>query len=177
MNEDNKIKEIAKDLCDKSGCHHKCHDTDKCVVEDEALLLINQNKSNNFDVKSNEELFKQALVEGLNRRFDREIEEAKKIEQIEEIAKYLCKSYSPYCSMCPDCYAEEEATALYNAGYRKQSDVIDEFAEKLKEAPIKCGLPLFGLSTNEEIEEYFNDIMLQVRDAIDNIAKEMKGGE
>lgn len=58
-----------------------------------------------------------------------------------------------------------------------KSEVIDEFAEKLKEAPIKCGLPLFGLSTKEEIEEYFNDIMLQVRDAIDNIAKEMKGGE
>ena len=72
------IEKLAKELCDKSGCHHKCHDTKDCVVENEALLLINENKSNNFDVKSNEELFKQALVEGLNRRFDREIEQAKK---------------------------------------------------------------------------------------------------
>ena len=47
------IKEKAKELC---TCHHKCHDTTDCVVEDEALLLINQDKSNNFDVKSNNEL-------------------------------------------------------------------------------------------------------------------------
>ena len=68
------------------------------------------------------------------------------------------------------------ATEAYNEGYRKQSEVIDEFAKRLKEAPIKFGLPLFDLSTKAEIEEHFNDIMLQVRDAIDGIAKEMKGG-
>lgn len=50
------IKYLAEVLCNNSGCHHKCHDTDKCVVEDEALLLINQDKSNNFDVKSNNEI-------------------------------------------------------------------------------------------------------------------------
>ena len=172
------IEKLAKELCEKSGCHHKCHDTKDCVVEDEALLLINENKSNNsdfksnnFEVKSNEELFKQALVEGLNRHFDREIEEAKKIEQIEEMAKAIHEVEN--LEWLEDTLAE----ALYNAGYRKQSEVIDEFAEKLKEAPKKCGLPLLGLSTKEEIEEYFNGIMLQVRDAIDNIAKEMKGGE
>lgn len=64
---------------------------------------------------------------------------------------------------------------LLNAGYRRQSEVIDEFAKKLKEAPIRCAIPLLGLSTKDEIEEYFNGIMLQVRDAIDSIAKEMKG--
>lgn len=64
---------------------------------------------------------------------------------------------------------------LLNEGYRKQAEVIDEFAQKLKEAPIKCGIPLLGLSTKEEIEEYFNGVMLQVRDAIDSNAKEMKG--
>ena len=37
-------------------------------------------------------------------------------------------------------------------------------------------IPLFGLSTKDEIEEYFNDILLEVRDAIDRVAKEMKGG-
>jgi hypothetical protein len=36
-------------------------------------LPINEDKSNNLEVKSNEELFKQALVEGLNRRFDKTI--------------------------------------------------------------------------------------------------------
>lgn len=49
------VKELAKELCEKSPCHHKCHDVTDCVVEDEALLLINQNKSNNFEVKSNKE--------------------------------------------------------------------------------------------------------------------------
>ena len=132
---------------------------------------------------SNEELFKQALVEGLNRRIDKTIEKEKQIEEMEltevdilanDINQHCADLAENYCgdTHCVTCLAN----ALYNAGYRKQSDVIDEFAEKLKEAPIKCGLPLFGLSTKEEIEEYFNDIMLQVRDAIDNIAKEMKGG-
>jgi hypothetical protein len=59
---------------------------------------------------------------------------------------------------------------------KAKTEVVDEFVERLKEQPIKCGLPLFGLSTKEEIEEYFNGIMLQVRDAIDSIAEEMKGG-
>lgn len=69
------------------------------------------------------------------------------------------------------------ANNAYREGYRKQSEIIDEFAERLKEAPIKCALPLLGLQTKDEIEEYFNDIMLQVQDAIDSISKEMKGSE
>ena len=123
------------------------------VSEKDKLLLINENKSNNFDVKSN--------------------------KQIEEMAKTIDDNIHYYSVFGKPTMVSvvEIAKILYNAGYRKQSEVIDEFAEKLKEAPIKCGLPLFGLSTKEEIEEYFNDIMLQVRDAIDNIAKEMKGGE
>ena len=68
----------------------------------------------------------------------------------------------------PDAYAIEWKNKLIDAlkGYRKQSDVIDEFAKRLKEAPIKCKLPWLGLSTKEEIEE-----------CIDGIAKEMKGGK
>ena len=69
---------------------------------------------------------------------------------------------------------DEVAEKLHDIGYRKQSDVVAEFSRRLRLTPIKCGLPLFGLSTKREIEEYFDDIMLQVRDAIDNIAKEMQ---
>lgn len=100
-----------------------------------------------------------------------------KKKQIDEMANDIA-------AMCPDlvdngcgdlsCVACL-ARGLEQMGYRKQSEVIDEFADRLKEAPIKCGLPLLGLSTKEEIEEYFNGIMLQVRDAIDSIAKKMKG--
>ena len=110
-------KEVAKSLC---TCHHKCHDTTDCVVEDEALLLINQDKSNNFDVKSNEELFKQALVEGVNRHIDKTIEEAKKIEQIEKMAKTIFES-NPLPEMWMS-HARICAEALYDAGYRKQSE-------------------------------------------------------
>lgn len=95
------------------------------VSENGKLLLITENKSNNFDVKSNEELFKQALVEGLNRRFDREIEEAKKIEQIEEMAKILCGMKNG-CDGCMwdkvHCNERNYAEEIYNSGYRKQSE-------------------------------------------------------
>ena len=88
-------------------------------------------------------------------------------------------------AVCQNCncglfFSEAEKIARFvieEQGYRKQSEVIDEFVKRLKEEPIKLSLPLFGLSTKDEIEEHFNDIMLEVRDAIDRIAKEMKGGE
>jgi hypothetical protein len=109
-NSNEKIKKIAKELCDKSPCHHKCPDTDKCIVEDEA-----------------KELFKQALVEGLNRRFDKTIEEAKKIEQIEEMARDIC-GYCTVGGVCIldskkcdlNCSHRDIAEKFYNAGYRKQ---------------------------------------------------------
>lgn len=105
------------------------------VSEKDKLLLINENKSNNFDVKSNEELFKQALVEGVNRHFDKTIEEAKKIEQIEEMAEIIHKAdvnndtntiYFPLsmaeCLNKHGAKRTNESIALYNAGYRKQSE-------------------------------------------------------
>lgn len=100
--------------------------------------------------------------------------------QIEEMARTLCGEKEKSCAKCDSfdlCEFWIEASILYNADYRKQSEVVDEFANKLRAVPIKCGLPLLGLSTKTEIEEYFNGILLQVRDAIDIIAKEMKGGE
>ena len=48
---------------------------------------------------------------------------------------------------------------LYEMGYRKQSDVIAEFAERLKNYPI----------TNL-------DKSLQISDIIDDVAAKMKGG-
>lgn len=36
MNGEKQFKELSKALCEASGCHHKCHDTEHCVVEDEA---------------------------------------------------------------------------------------------------------------------------------------------
>ena len=92
-------------------------------------LLINENKSNNFDVKSNNELFKQALVEGVNRHIDKTIEKEKQIEEMEltevdilanDINQHCADLAENYCgdTHCVTCLAN----ALYNAGYRKQSD-------------------------------------------------------
>ena len=98
-----------------------------------------------------------------------------KEKQIEEMAKVIFQN----CN-CGLFFSETEKIARFvieEQGYRKQSEVIDELVKRLKEEPIKLSLPLFGLSTKDEIEAHFNDIMLEVRDAIDRIAKEMKGGE
>ena len=105
-------------------------------------------------------------------------------KQIEEMAKITCSRYcrnkEKKCANVQECDMKclhhQRCEALYNAGYRKQSEVVDEFVKRLKEEPIKLSLPLFGLSTKDEIEEHFNDIMLEVRDAINRVAKEMKGG-
>jgi hypothetical protein len=89
----------------------------------ESELLINQNKSNNFEVKSNNELFKQALVEGLNRHFDKTIEEEKQIEEIEEMAvENLAAFLWNNTNMYDEDLIFDVAEALYNAGYRKQSE-------------------------------------------------------
>lgn len=58
-----------------------------------------------------------------------------------------------------------------------RAEAIKEFAGKLKETPIKLGLPLLGLLTKSEIEGYFNHTLLQVRDAIDNLVAEMTEGK
>ena len=99
-------------------------------------------------------------------------------KQIEEIGKIVCGMENG-CDGCmwnkARCNERNYAEEIYKAGYRKQSDIINEFVKRLKEEPIKLSLPLFGLSTKDEIEEHFNDIMLEVRDAINRVAKEMKG--
>lgn len=72
---------------------------------------------------------KQALVEGVNRHFDKTIEEAKKIEQIEEIVEIFVADCNggAKCDDCKyrafefgECIARDRAEHLYNAGYRKQ---------------------------------------------------------
>ena len=94
-------------------------------------------------------------------------------KQIEELGKILCGMKNG-CDGCMwdkvHCNEKNYAEEIYKAGYRKQSEVVDEFVKRLKETPIKLSLPLFGLSTKDEIEAHFDDIMLEVGDAIDRIA-------
>ena len=130
-----KLKELAKELCEKSGCHHKCHDTSDCVVEDDALLLINQDKSNNFDVKSNNLPFVLTNEDKVSVK-GRSIE-----KQIEEMARILCGEKERSCAECEMCYHCEfwcECSVLHHAGYRKQSDGEWQIAVNPVEATFIC---------------------------------------
>ena len=100
----------------------------------------------------------------------------KEIEEMANILWHIPNNYYYYLNSYNDC--KRIAECIYDDGsYRKQSEVVDEFVKRLKEELVKLSLPLFGLSTKDEIEAYFNDIMLEVKDVIDRIAKEMKGGD
>ena len=69
--------------------------------------------------------------------------------------------------------AENWEQAYKNA----KAEAIKEFAERVKEIKVKYGLPLLGLHTKTEIENYVDDILLQMRDGIDRLVKEMTEGK
>ena len=87
------------------------------VSENGKLLLITENKSNNFDVKSNNSTQNQLTNSKL---------------QIEEMCRLICNVCEFGCGFDGECdggydykkcnNAIETALALYNAGYRKQSE-------------------------------------------------------
>ena len=109
-----KIKELAKELC---TCPHKCKDTDKCIVEDEALLLINKNKSNNLGIKSNNlpsVLTNEKNVSVKGKSVEKQIEEM----AVENLVAFLWHNTNMY----DDDLIFDIAEALCNAGYRKQSE-------------------------------------------------------
>ena len=94
------VKELAKDLCNKSGCHHKCHDTDGCTVEDEAREVIANSATTT----------------------------AEQIEEIVAIIHHSDKNYTNiFPSSLNECLYKHGGVrtnagiALYNAGYQKQS--------------------------------------------------------
>ena len=59
--------------------------------------------------------------------------EQKQIEEMAKVNENDITETSSETSPANVCEARCEAEALYSAGYRKQSDVIDEFVERLKE--------------------------------------------
>jgi hypothetical protein len=92
-------------------------------------------------------------------------------EQIEEIAKILLIDCEGACIECEYyerfdgslCIPMRLANELYKQGYRKQSEVIDEFAERLKKR-------LYDKPSIFTQQRYI------VNDEIDNLVEEMKGG-
>ena len=95
-------------------------------------------------------------------------------EQIEEMIERVrkvtddCQNCNLYAERlcdynCDLCEAIQLACeALYNAGYRKQSEVIKEFAERLKPR-VDC----------EYGDKFYRDKCFE---EIDNLVEEMKGG-
>ena len=92
------IKDKAKELCEKLGCYHKCNDTKDCVVEDEAIVQSNKKRS-----------------------AERVINNFKGMRELSEMTNIMLDEC---CSGCMwNVYAANtHAEALYNAGYRKQSE-------------------------------------------------------
>ncbi len=87
-------------------------------------------------------------------------------KQIEEMARILNKANG--LDDAPAWYNDfiPDAEALYNAGYRKQSEAIDEFAECIKNEFSQ------GLYPNDYLEIKQIDFCK----IIDELAKAMKGG-
>ena len=99
---------------------------------------------------------------------EKRIKENIKPETLEE------KALIEWCK--DECIRQAFAIPFVNDALIR-ADTVQKMQERLKEAPIKVGLPLFGLQTKDEVEDYANGLILQMRDAIDQIAKEMLEGQ
>ena len=87
-------------------------------------------------------------------------------KQIEEMAKVIIKAGESYYKMPVDIEcANREAGELYEAGYRKQSDIVREFVEKVQ------NIKLSILSTYSEYE-FLRAVLNAVSIKIDEIAEE-----
>jgi hypothetical protein len=91
-------------------------------------------------------------------------------KQIEEMARFMCANYDEEKRLCGgglecdhDCWAYREATHLYNAGYRKQS----EGEWKMKVYPI-TSCSVCGVLRSVEYQQGWN--------FCPNCGAKMKGG-
>lgn len=68
-------------------------------------------------------------------------------ERIEEMAKQMCGARDNSCihDCTPACGAREYAKRCFKAGYRKASEVIDEFESRLSKS-LACQTDKFGLA-------------------------------
>jgi hypothetical protein len=94
---------------------------------------------------------------------EKQIEEMKRDLKSACISQYNQKKCTNFES-CKDC----QAAFLYTAGYRKQSEVIDEFVERIKNEFSA------GISVPSDYVEIQYILFCEI---IDKLAIEMKGGE
>ena len=88
-------------------------------------------------------------------------------EQIEEMAKQMCGAINNSCihDCTPACGAREYAKRCFEAGYRKASDVIDEFVERLLDRFAKTETIANCLHgrTNTEIDSIIKIVATEMR--------------
>lgn len=90
-------------------------------------------------------------------------------EQIEEMAKVICENYGTnYCKeFCgiATCSDPVVAQDIYNQGYRKANDVIDEFVERLLDRFAKTETIANCLHgrTNTEIDSIIKIVAAEMR--------------
>ena len=97
-----------------------------------------------------------------------------KQEQIEEIVKTMCEEYGTAicqheCEIAGGCANLYLSKKLYEASYRKASDVIDDFVERVKER-----LEEFTKQDYEDGVPYYHADCEQIDNVIDDVADEMR---
>lgn len=94
-------------------------------------------------------------------------EEEKKEKYIEDVKKQLGCSYdcclSCYTYARKNCTLRPQAEALYAAGYRKASDVIDELVERVKERALQSCHKIINCYEVTRIETVIDDIAVEMR--------------
>lgn len=137
------------------------------------------------------ELFKQALVEGVSRHFDKIIEQEKQIEQIEGMSRDICPLNVPCeeCTMLAKqmgqsknqyCKPLQYAKRAYEKGWRKQSEGewIDRYKGKYANSLYVCsicdGKSLLANHMNELLTPTVKQILTPY---CPHCGAKMKGGE
>ena len=94
-----------------------------------------------------------------------------KQRQIEEMAKILCPEWATeFCAdECNDntCANTFIAESLYEAGYRKADDVIDEFVERVKERALHSCHKIINCYEVTRIETVIDDIADEMRQEVE----------
>lgn len=84
-------------------------------------------------------------------------------EQIEEMAKVIQKIYITKISRNEYCLAQD----IYEAGYRKANEVIDEFVERVKERALQSCYKIINCYEVTRIETVIDDIADEMRQEVE----------
>ena len=84
-------------------------------------------------------------------------------EKIEEMAKVIQKIYITKISRNEYCLAQD----IYEAGYRKANEVIDEFVERVKERALQSCHKIINCYEVTRIETVIDDIADEMRQEVE----------